>query len=152
MTLLEGLDVFAWVLFVVGAIWVPIKYHRAEYGPFQQKALLVLGILPGAIILIILGVYRDTHGGIGTSAMSSYQPAEQAITQVKQPSLECGVIQSVINKSKYIELMIQFESSNHLRRFEYLNQGQYFEANHRICIRQDQEITENDKAYLRKVD
>lgn len=61
MTLLEGLDVFAWVLFVVGAIWVPIKYHRAEYGPFQQKALLVLGILPGAIILIILGVYRDTH-------------------------------------------------------------------------------------------
>lgn len=55
-------------------------------------------------------------------------------------------------QKKYIELTIQFEPSNHLRRFEYLNQGQNFEANHRICIRQDQEVTENDKAYLRKVD
>lgn len=61
------------------------------------------------------------------------------------------MIQSVINKSKYIELTIQFETSNQVRRFEFLNQGQNFEAHHRMCIRADHSIEMNDMNYLKQV-
>lgn len=156
MTLMKGIEVLAWILFVVGAFGVPIKYHRAEYGPHQQKALLILGILPGSILLIILGVYRDTHGEIGTSPHLTYQSTQHAVTQhtstqAQQPPLECGMIQSVINKSQYIELTIQFETTNQVRRFEFLDQGQKFEAHHRMCIRADHSIEKNDVNYLKQV-
>ena len=41
MTRMKGIEVLAWILFVIGVFGVPIKYHRAEYGPHQQKALLI---------------------------------------------------------------------------------------------------------------
>lgn len=151
MTLIEGLETFAWIIFVVGAVWVPIKYHRAEYGPNQQKALLILGIFPGCALLIIIGVYKETHGEflMGNENVQSKSRHQQ--NPVNEAPLECGIIQSVMKSGNDVQLAIQFEQTNQIRRFEFLDQGQNFEANHRMCIRADHSIEKNDVNYLKQV-
>jgi hypothetical protein len=151
VTLLDGLEVFAWVLFVVGAVWVPIKYHRAEYGSHQQKALLILGILPGCILLISVGVYKETHGDVLFESENFQSAPYQQQNPVSEPSLQCGIIQSVTKNGHDVQLTIQFEHDYQTRRFEFLDQGQNFEVQHRMCIRADHSIQKSDVNYLKQI-